>query len=57
MVKNLKSNRDLDQYIEVLDDLLMIYIESEPCGLDGPEGRGKVAFCVKELKDELTKNL
>lgn len=55
IIKNLKANRDLDQYVEVLDDLFMIYIESEQSGQDGPEGRVKVAFCVKELKEELIK--
>lgn len=56
-MKNLKTNRDLSDYIEVLDDLFMIYVRSDECDNDGTEARSKVACCVEELKGELANNL
>ena len=52
-MKNLKTNRDLSDYVEVLDDLFLIYVQSDECDNDGQECRSKVADCVRELKAEL----
>ena len=56
-MKNLKSNRDLSDYVEVLDDLFLIYIQSDECDNDGQECRSKVADCVRELKYGLMEHL
>lgn len=52
-MKNLATFRDLKDYVEVLDDLFMIYVRSDECDNDGTEARSKVACCVDELKTEL----
>lgn len=54
-MKNLKTNRDLSDYVEVIDDLFLIYVQSDECDNDGQEARSKVADCVRELKAELLK--
>ena len=54
-MKNLKTYRDLSDYIEVLDDLFMIYLKSDECDNDTKEDRGKIADCIQELKGELLK--
>jgi hypothetical protein len=55
MKKNLKTYRDLSDYVEVLDDLFLVYVESDQCDNDGQEYRSKVAGCYNELKTELVK--
>ena len=56
-MKSLKSYRDLSDYVEVLDDLFMIYTESDQCDNDGTEARSKIAGCVRELKYGLMEHL
>jgi hypothetical protein len=55
MKKNLKGYRAISDYVEVLDDLFLIYVESDDCDNDGQEYRSKVANCISELKTELVK--
>lgn len=52
-MENLSQFRNLEDYLTIIDDLLLIYLESEQCDNDSRQYRSTVANCCKELKEEI----